>query len=327
MDTGKQNIEKFKNQVSSYAASGIPFLFIIDYECQEPHLFSLEEAEKEGVLFSIKGHSNSKPIKVDKVIDLKGAPISKDLFADKFNQALKHINEGDSYLLNLTFPTQIDINLSLNEIYHLAQAPYKLLFKDKFVVFSPECFIKVIDNDIYTYPMKGTIDASLDYAEEKLLDNKKEKWEHNTIVDLLRNDLSMISKQVTVEKFRYIDKIKTHKGELLQTSTEIKGRLPENWRENLGSHIMKLLPAGSISGAPKKKTVELINELEIEPRGYYTGVFGFFDGENIDSAISIRFIKKSEQGLIFNSGGGLTANSNLDDEYEELIQKIYVPTI
>ncbi|MCL4156794.1 UNVERIFIED_CONTAM: hypothetical protein GTU68_002836, partial [Idotea baltica] len=176
------------------------------------------------------------------------------------------------------------------EIYHLAQAPYKLLFKDQFVVFSPECFIKILGNNIYTYPMKGTIDATLDEAQDKLMDSKKEMWEHNTIVDLLRNDLSIISQKVSVEKFRYVEKIKTHKGELLQTSTEIKGRLPDKWKENLGDYILRLLPAGSITGAPKNKTVEIINQLEITPRGFYTGVFGIFDGENLDSAISIRFI-------------------------------------
>jgi len=323
----QKKIEKFKERVSSYASSGTPFLFIIDYECQEPVLFSLEEAEEQGILFSINGHSNIDPKKVSKEINLQGHPINKGLFTEKFDQALKHINEGDSYLLNLTFPTKIDVNLNLNEIYHLAEAPYKLLFKDQFVVFSPECFIKVIGDDIYTYPMKGTIDATLDSAMDKLIGNKKEMWEHNTIVDLLRNDLSMISNKVTVEKFRYVEKIKTHKGELLQTSSEIKGRLPKNWRENLGEHILKLLPAGSISGAPKKKTVEIIKQLEIEPRGYYTGVFGIFDGENLDSAISIRFIKQSEGQLVFKSGGGLTANSKLEDEYDELMQKVYVPTI
>ena len=327
MDKDKKNIEKFKKQVSRLASNGKPFLFIIDYECKEPLLYSLEEAEENGIFYSINGHSNAPELEIDKEIYLKSEAIDKALFTEKFDQALRHINEGDSYLLNLTFPTKLDLDLTLSEIYHLAKAPYKLLFNDEFVVFSPECFIKIIGDHIYTFPMKGTIDASIDSAQEKLLDNLKETWEHNTIVDLLRNDLSMISREVSVEKFRYVEKIKTHKGELLQTSSEIKGRLPHSWKENLGDYILKLLPAGSISGAPKKKTVELIDQLEIESRGYYTGVFGIFDGQNLDSAISIRFIKKENGELYFKSGGGLTANSNLDDEYKELIQKVYVPTV
>jgi len=327
VDKEKKNIEKFKNQVSSYASSGTPFLFIIDYECQEPALYSLEEAAQNGIYYTIKDQTNTSKVPINKKVNLQGHPINKSLFTEKFDQAIKHINEGDSYLLNLTFPTKIDLNLDLHEIYHLAQAPYKLLYKDQFVVFSPECFIKILGNNIYTYPMKGTIDATIDAAKDKLMDSQKETWEHNTIVDLLRNDLSMISQKVSVEKFRYVEKIKTHKGELLQTSTEIKGRLPENWKENLGEYILKLLPAGSISGAPKNKTVEIIDKLEIEPRGFYTGVFGIFDGENLDSAISIRFIKQDKNGMVFKSGGGLTAHSNLDDEYDELIQKVYVPTI
>jgi len=326
VEKDRTDIEKFKAQVSDYASRGIPFLFIIDYECQEPLLYTLDEAEKHGVYYSLKDQSNTSKVPINKKVQLQGYPIDKSIFAEKFDEAVRHINEGDSYLLNLTFPTKIDLNLDLKEIYHLAQAPYKLLVKDKFVVFSPECFIKILGDNIYTYPMKGTIDATLDAAQDKLMDNKKEMWEHNTIVDLLRNDLSMISHKVSVEKFRYVEKIKTHKGELLQTSTEIKGQLAKDWKENLGEYILKLLPAGSITGAPKNKTVEIINKLEIESRGYYTGVFGIFNGENLDSAISIRFIKQTEDGLVFNSGGGLTAHSDLDQEYDELIQKVYVPT-
>ena len=87
---------------------------------------------------------------------------------------------------------------------------------------------------------------------------------------------------------------------------------------------MSMLPAGSISGAPKKKTVEIITEAEGYDRGYYTGVFGCFDGENLDSAVMIRFIEKQESGeLLFKSGGGLTVYSDPDSEYREMIDKVY----
>ncbi len=86
-----------------------------------------------------------------------------------------------------------------------------------------------------------------------------------------------------------------------------------------------MLPAGSISGAPKKKTLEVIAEAEQYTRGYYTGVFGIFDGENIDSGVMIRFLEQGPDGLIYKSGGGITAMSNIHEEYQELTDKIYVP--
>jgi para-aminobenzoate synthetase component 1 len=89
--------------------------------------------------------------------------------------------------------------------------------------------------------------------------------------------------------------------------------------------LFKLLPAGSISGAPKQKTVEIIKEAETHQRGYYTGVCGIFDGENLDSGVMIRYIENQNGQLIYKSGGGITVNSEPDYEYNEMIDKIYVP--
>ena len=160
-----------------------------------------------------------------------------------------------------------------------------------------------------------------------LLNNKKEEWEHNTIVDLMRNDLSMVASNVSVSRYRYVEKIKTNKNEILQTSSEIKGELPNDWQLDIGNLLMKILPAGSISGAPKTKTLEIIKSQEFGSRGYYTGIFGIFNGKDMECAVSIRYIEQRRNETFFRSGGGITANSNLDEEYQELIQKIYVPTL
>ena len=88
-----------------------------------------------------------------------------------------------------------------------------------------------------------------------------------------------------------------------------------------------MLPAGSICGAPKNKTVSIIKKVEQGPRGYYTGIFGYFDGENLDSAVNIRYLEKKENQLLYRSGGGITFLSNLESEYNELIEKIYVPLV
>jgi para-aminobenzoate synthetase component 1 len=215
----------------------------------------------------------------------------------------------------------------LENIYKNSTAKYKIKFDDQFVVFSPEPFIQVKGNKISSFPMKGTMDATIENAENKLMKDIKEISEHNTIVDLIRNDLSMVAKNVKVEKFRYIEKIKTHEKELLQTSSEISGNLLSNWEENIGDILFKILPAGSISGAPKQKTIEIIQQAEGYDRGYFTGVFGYFDGEGLDSAVMIRYVEKQGETFAFKSGGGITYYSECEQEYKELIDKVYVPII
>jgi para-aminobenzoate synthetase component 1 len=236
-----------------------------------------------------------------------------------------HIHNGDTYLLNYTQPTQVETNLSLEEIFHVSSAPYKIYLKDKFVCFSPETFVKIRDGKIYSYPMKGTIDAGIENAEQIILSDSKEIAEHNTIVDLIRNDLSLVAENVTVEKFRYLSHIKTNHKNLWQVSSQISGDLPKNYNESIGDILFTLLPAGSISGAPKKKTLEIIEETENYDRGYYTGVFGIFDGKNLDSCVLIRYIENQNGQLVYKSGGGITFMSEAEKEYEEMLKKVYVP--
>ncbi len=250
-----------------------------------------------------------------------------DIYKQAFDRVQHHLRNGDTYLINLTFATEIVTDYSLREIFVRSAAPYKLLYKDRFVVFSPERFIRISDGIIETNPMKGTIDADEPDAERKLLGNEKEFFEHNTIVDLLRNDLNMVATDVKVDRFRYVDRIRTHKGDLLQVSSLISGRLPENYRETAGDIIFRLLPAGSVTGAPKERTVQIIRETENYSRGNYTGVFGRFDGKTIDVAVAIRFIERSGDRLYYKSEGGITSLSNAEDEYNELISKIYVPIL
>jgi para-aminobenzoate synthetase component 1 len=173
--------------------------------------------------------------------------------------------------------------------------------------------------------MKGTIDASLPDAENTILRDEKEMAEHATIVDLLRNDLSMVAEEVRVTNYRYVERINTMQQDLLQVSSEITGRLPVDYKQHLGDILFALLPAGSICGAPKIRTLDIISQAEGYDRGFYTGVCGYFDGESLDSAVMIRFLEQTDNGLVYKSGGGITFQSELDKEYEELIQKVYVP--
>ena len=305
-----------------------PFFFMIDYAMEHPVVYDVGELGNQPILFDVNGIRNYPYKKFEKKkVKLKKKPISFEKWEKGFNDALSNINFGNSYLLNYTANSPIDINLSLEEIFYRSNAKYKLLYGDQFVVFSPEIFIQIKNGVISSFPMKGTIDASLKDAEKVLLDNKKEMAEHATIVDLIRNDMSIYAKKVRVEKFRYVDELKTSDKNLLQISSKISGALNADYYEKLGTILFSMLPAGSVTGAPKKKTVEIINSIESYDRGYYTGVFGFFDGQNLDCGVMIRFIEKDGKQLYFKSGGGLTFQSDARTEYQELIDKIYVPII
>jgi len=193
------------------------------------------------------------------------------------------------------------------------------------LVLSPEIFVRIEGQTISSFPMKGTIDADIPDAENIILNDPKEMAEHATIVDLIRNDLSLVAEKVEVKRYRYIETIKTNKQDLLQVSSEITGLLPDDFRDRLGDILFELLPAGSICGAPKAKTLEIIQEAEGYDRGYYTGICGYFDGNNLDSGVMIRYMEQDGAQLTFKSGGGITSQSELIKEYEELIQKVYVP--
>jgi len=304
----------------------IPFLFIIDFDMESPLVFPIAEIDKQELLFDINGFSNSsRRQEAKRAVVFERFPITQAEYSLKFDKVMKQIAKGNTYLLNLTCPTRIITDLKLPEIFARSSASYKLWIRDLFVVFSPESFIQITDGKISSFPMKGTIDAAAENAENVILNDPKEIAEHYTIVDLIRNDLSMVSIEVIVEKFRYVEKLKTSHGELLQVSSKITGRLSADFHEHIGDIVFKLLPAGSVTGAPKNKTVEIIRETESYERGYYTGIFGYFDGTTLDSGVMIRFIEETPEGMIYKSGGGITSFSRMECEYQEMIDKVYVP--
>lgn len=314
-------MQKFIETANFLGKQKRPFYFLIDFETRKPIIVEPENAEASGLFLHFFG--NNTPL--NKAFQFSASPIGAEEYQRGFDLVQREIQAGNSYLLNLTYPTKIKCNYSLAEIYAAAQAKYKCYLKDQFVCFSPECFVKIQQNKIYSYPMKGTINAAEPNAAEKLLHSDKELSEHNTIVDLIRNDLAIVAKNIQVSKYRYLEKVQTHRGAIWQTSSEICGELDENWQENIGTILAKLLPAGSISGAPKVKTVEIIQAAEGLERGYYTGIFGCFDGESLDSAVAIRYIEQKDGQLYFRSGGGITHQSQFNEEYLEIQEKVYVP--
>lgn len=327
MEYNKNEAVKIMNHFGTHKK---PFFFIINFEFSKAIVVPLSEMNEENILFDFESHSN----KLSKKVDLTCKDILKKInkpcykkYKKSFERIYYHLVRGDTYLLNLTFPVEIDLACSLESIFHNINAKYKIYYRDNFLVFSPETFIKISNNTIYSFPMKGTIDASIENASQILINDEKELAEHYTIVDLIRNDLSSVSKNVKVNKFRYLDYISTNKRNLLQTSSEICGMLNQEWRNNIGDILAKMLPAGSVSGAPKIKTCEIIAETEIDNRGYYTGVAGIFDGDSLDSCVLIRFIEDNKGKYIYRAGGGITTRSICLNEYEELISKVYVPIV
>lgn len=313
-------------RMNKYGNQSKPFLFVVDFACSHAWVAESQESYLNGILYNFNGIVNY-PVLSNSSGRIKLNPqnISFEKYSDGFKIAKSALNRGDSYLLNLTYSTPIYPDHSLSEIFYISRAKYRLLFQERFVVFSPETFIQIRKGRISTFPMKGTIDAGIPEAEARILANSKETAEHATVVDLLRNDLSRVATEVKVERYRYVEEIQAGNKNLLQVSSTISGQLPADYKSHLGEILFEMLPAGSISGAPKEKTLAIIAKAETHQRGFYTGVAGFFDGENLDSCVLIRYIEKKNSDYYYKSGGGITFQSKAAEEYKELIDKIYVP--
>lgn len=314
-------------RMNTFGRQDIPFLFIIDYKQEHSFVEALTKIDTSACLYQFgeTGNAPDTDTRYAGRIDWEFVPPLPTDYRRSFDIVKRNLLDGNSYLTNLTCKVPLRTNLTLKDIFLHSHALYKLWLKDSFVCFSPEIFVRMEKGFIKSFPMKGTIDATLPHAESILLNDAKETAEHATIVDLIRNDLSMVSDHVTVTSYRYIDRLQTNKGLILQTSSEICGILPDDYTERLGDILFKLLPAGSITGAPKPRTMQIIAEAESYERGFYTGIMGCYANGRLDSAVMIRFIEQENKQLYFKAGGGITAQSRWESEYSEVKQKIYVP--
>src|SRR5690606_8826725 len=319
------SIKEFSRTVNEFASRGVPFLFMVDFEIEKPLVFPLAELP-DHLLYDVQGRTNASAMQSSpSPIRLSKEPLAFSTYRRKFEEVRCGLVRGDSFLVNLTIKTPITTNLTLRQLFNVSKARYKLLFGNEFLVFSPETFVRIEEGKIWSYPMKGTIDAAVENAKEAILNDEKERAEHVTIVDLIRNDLSAVADDVVVTRFRYVDRLRTMDKDLFQVSSEICGSLPADYHRHLGDILISLLPAGSVSGAPKPKTLQIIRAAEEEPRGYYTGVFGLFDGGNLVRAVMIRYIEQIDGVYYYRSGGGITSQSDPQKEYQEAIDKVYVP--
>lgn len=320
--------------MNEWTVQKTPFLFVIDFEKKQPLLYKLSELDSTDspIFYHFPKLNNNQYFNTENkhnspCVQSKHNDEEKAGYLKRFEQAQSLLKSENVEVINLTKATPLNVEGSLSAIYCKANAKYKVLLKDKFVCCSPEIFIRVDENGVLsTNPMKGTIDANIPNADTIIIENIKEELEHRATVNLLTEELKEVATNVSVKRYRYLDRLTTSDKDLYQVSSEIVGELNPEYQKNLGTLINQLLPAGSILGNPKEKALQIIQSVEEYERGYYTGVCGVFDGQTLDCCVLIRFIEQLQNGeFIYKSGGGITPRSNGEDEFQEILNKIYVP--
>ena len=255
---------------------------------------------------------------------------SKDEFSDMIGKAKHHIKEGDIFQIVLSNRLQANFEGSLFDTYRVLRtvnpSPYMFYFSGTDVEVagaSPETLVKLEDGILHTFPLAGTRPRGKSEKEDKeleteLLADEKELAEHNMLVDLGRNDLGKISKfgSVVVEKFHSIERY----SHVIHIGSTVRGEIrPEYDALNA---LEAVLPAGTLSGAPKIRACQLIEELENNKRGIYGGAIGYIDFTgNMDTCIAIRLAYKKNGKVFIRSGAGIVADSDPDKEYMESINK------
>lgn len=322
---GINNLNKIREGMNAYGRNGTPFFFALNFDVTEGILIENPLEQKE-ILFEIRGKGNKETVgEMRKEYRFEPIPIERETYNEMFSMVHDALDSGLISVVNLTVKTPLDTDLSLHDVFEKSTSLYQVYVPNRFVCFSPEQFVRIADGKIYTNPMKGTIDASIPDAERLILDSEKERKEHTLVVEMVKEELQVVANDVQIGRFRYVDRIKTATRDILQTSSEVVGTLPSDYLSHLGDIIFKMLPASSILGVPKREAKSVIDAVEPRSRGYYTGVCGYFDGQELNSGVLIRFIEEDGDKKYFRSGGGVTINSDAESEYKEVLNKIYIP--
>lgn len=253
--------------------------------------------------------------------------IGRDEYRRRIKEIKHFIEDGLTYQVNFTFKIKFDFAGDILGLYldlkRAQPASYMALINSgdsQILSLSPELFFRLKEGRAITRPMKGTAPRGLTDAEDKknrawLTKDRKIKAENLMIVDLMRNDLGRISEKVWVSKFFTPERYRT----LYQLTSTVESKLKEN--TTIKEIFCSLFPSGSVTGAPKIKTMEIIKRLEKEPRGIYTGAIGYINKDNVCFNVSIRTLRikadKGEMGI----GGGIVYDSSEDKEYGEALLK------
>lgn len=254
----------------------------------------------------------------------------KDTFCSMVEKAKHHIREGDIFQIVLSNRLEAPFSGSLFNTYRILRtmnpSPYMFYLSGTDVEVagaSPETLVKLENGVLHTFPLAGTRPRGKTPAEDKaleeaLLADEKELAEHNMLVDLGRNDLGKVSRfgSVSVERFHCIERY----SHVMHIGSTVRGEL----REGLDAldAISAVLPAGTLSGAPKIRACQLIGELENNKRGIYGGAIGYIDFTgNMDTCIAIRIAYQKNGRVFVRSGAGIVADSVPETEYQECINK------
>lgn len=255
---------------------------------------------------------------------------NKEEYCKMVETAKKHIYEGDIFQVVLSNRFDADFEGSLLDVYRVLRttnpSPYMFYFSSaelEIAGASPETLVKLQDGVIHTFPLAGTRPRGVNEKEDQelkkeLLADEKELAEHNMLVDLGRNDLGKISKfnSVGVDKYMSVEFF----SHVMHIGSTVTGKIRED--KDAADAVEAVLPAGTLSGAPKIKACEIINKLENNKRGIYGGAIGYIDFTgNLDTCISIRLAFKKNGKVFIRSGAGIVADSVPEREYEECINK------
>lgn len=254
----------------------------------------------------------------------------KTEFCEMVKKAKHYITEGDIFQVVLSNRLDADFEGSLLDVYRVLRtlnpSPYMFyLTGDEIEIAgaSPETLVKLQDGTLHTFPLAGTrkrgeTEEEDKKLEEELLSDEKERAEHNMLVDLGRNDLGKISRfgTVEVEKYMSVERF----SHVMHIGSTVKGKIRDD--KSAVHAIDAVLPAGTLSGAPKIRACEIINELENNKRGIYGGAIGYLDFTgNLDVCIAIRIAFKKNGRVFVRSGAGIVADSVPENEFEECINK------
>ncbi|MGI6012770.1 MAG: anthranilate synthase component I [Oscillospiraceae bacterium] len=254
----------------------------------------------------------------------------KDTFCNMVQKAKHHIKEGDIFQIVLSNRLEAQYEGSLLNTYRILRtvnpSPYMFYFSSSDMEVagaSPETLVKLEDGVLHTFPLAGTRPrgktAEEDrQLEEELLADPKELAEHNMLVDLGRNDIGKISRfgSVTVDNYHSIERF----SHVMHIGSTVRGEIAEG-RDALDA-VDAILPAGTLSGAPKIRACQLINDIENNKRGIYGGAIGYLDFTgNLDTCIAIRIAYKKNGKVFVRSGAGIVADSVPEREYQECLNK------
>ena len=255
---------------------------------------------------------------------------SKEEYCDMVVKAKNYIKEGDIFQVVLSNRIEADIEGSLFDVYRVLRttnpSPYMFYFSSDDIEIagaSPETLVKLVNNHVYTFPLAGTrprgkTDEEDLALEEELLADEKELAEHNMLVDLGRNDIGKISEIGSVKVNRYMDIVRF--SHVMHMGSTVEANLRDDC--DYLSAIDSILPAGTLSGAPKIRACEIINELEDNKRGIYGGAIGYIDlTGNLDTCIAIRIAFARDNKVFIRSGAGIVADSVPETEFVESINK------